>query len=69
MRNKWIPVDSSCLAAVSYDRRSKTLHVVFQHGGTYSYPNVGVHRWTKLRKAESVGKYFNEAIRPRKKAA
>jgi hypothetical protein len=66
---KWTPVESSCLAGVAYDRKTKTLHVIFKHGGTYSYSNIGTHRWQKLKKAESVGKYFNEAIKPRKKAA
>lgn len=63
--HKWKFVDSSAIQAVSYDRKNKVLHVMFRQGTVYSYPRIGAHRYSKLIHAESVGKYFNEAIRPK----
>jgi len=65
---KWKQVDSSAIVAIAYDAQAKQLHVRFQHGGSYMYPGIGRHRFNQLRNAESIGKYFNEAIKPRKAA-
>jgi hypothetical protein len=66
---KWRTVNSSCIHAVAYDRQRKVLYVEFNHGGRYTYQHIGYHRFSRLLKAESIGKYFNEAIRPKDKAA
>jgi len=59
---------SSAIRGVQYDRKNKVLKVYFNHGGDYTYSNIGYHRYRKLVTAESVGKYFNEAIKPRRTA-
>lgn len=59
-------VNSSAIRAVDYDRKRRILRVWFHHGGDYTYGGVGYHRYRRLVTAPSVGKYFNEAIRPRK---
>lgn len=63
---KKIYLNSSAIRAIEYDRKRKVLKVYFQHGGDYTYSHIGYHRYRKLVTAESVGKYFNEAIKPRK---
>ncbi len=62
---KWKQVESSAIKAVAYDRTQRLLYVEFNHGGRYTYPGIGYHRYNKLIHAESVGKYYNEAIRPK----
>lgn len=60
---KWRCIESSAIHAVAYDYRARVLHVLFSHGGEYSYLHVGKHRYRQLIHADSAGKYFNEAIR------
>lgn len=68
MNLKWTVVSSSAIGAIAYDRKNKKLYIQFNHGGIYSYENIGYHRYVQLKKADSVGKYYNQAIRPRKVA-
>lgn len=63
-RLKWISVESSAINAVAYNSQRKVLHIEFHTGVIYSYLGIGRHRFKRLINAESVGKYFNEAIRP-----
>ncbi len=56
-------VDSSMLAAVGYDEKSKTLEVEFNHGGVYRYKKVSKKVFEDLFNADSVGSYFNQNIR------
>lgn len=65
---KWKLVESSAISAIAYDRKTRVLQIRFQHGGYYTYQGIGYHRYSKLLRAESIGKYFNEAIKPRKAA-
>ena len=60
---KWIKIKSDCIKAIAYNSHRKVLHVEFRQGTIYSYLGIGKHRYRKLLKAESKGKYFNEAIR------
>jgi hypothetical protein len=54
-------VESSNIAAVGY--KDGFLHVRFQNGATYEYENVPDDVATALFEAESVGRFFNGAIR------
>lgn len=65
-RLKWVTVDSSAINAVAYNRERKVLHVEFRRGVIYSYSGIGYHRYKRLITAESVGQYYNQAIRPEK---
>lgn len=58
------PVTSSSIDAVGYDEDSRTLHVRFQSGHTYSYSNVDPEEHRALVAAKSVGAHFTKHIRP-----
>lgn len=57
-----IPVVSSNLRAVGYDRATRTLVIEF-NGGTYQYSNVPPDIHDELMKAPSKGKFFYQNIR------
>lgn len=61
---KWMKVDSSAIAGLAYERDKRVLHVLFHHGGLYSYSGIGYKRFYNLIHSDSVGKYFNQAIKP-----
>lgn len=63
---KWVQVESSAINAVAYNRDRKVLHIEFRHGVIYTYQQIGYHRYKQLINADSVGKYYNQAIRPEK---
>lgn len=56
-------VDSSMLASVGYDEKSKTLEVEFNRGAVYQYFDVEKEVYNDLINADSVGSYFNSCIR------
>ncbi len=60
---KMMPVDSSNLAAVGYDKKSQTLRIRFGHGGLYEYYNVSEDEYEGLMNAPSHGRYFNFNIK------
>lgn len=62
---RWLQVDSTAIKGVAYDRDTKVLHVLFQHGGLYSYTDVTTYRYQKLIHADSIGQYFNKYIKPK----
>jgi hypothetical protein len=55
-------VKSSVISAVGYSRQNKQLAILFNSGYTYLYSGVSKRTFTSLRKADSVGKFFNENI-------
>lgn len=59
-----LPVDSSNIAAIGYDRHTGTLRVIFHHGGAYDYPAVPPALVLDLLFAESHGEFFNRHIKP-----
>lgn len=62
------PVASTVLAEVGYDRRRKVLEVQFRTGRVYHYLAVPPAAHTALLAADSIGRYFNEEIKPRYRA-
>jgi hypothetical protein len=58
-------VDSSSVRSVGYDDRSHTLEVEFVNGGVYDYLEVPATEATRLRQADSLGRYLNTRIKPR----
>lgn len=56
---------SRSLAAVGYDRISRTLEVEFVNGSVYQYFNVPAAVFAELLSAESAGRLFNSHIRGR----
>lgn len=61
------PVKSSNIASVGYDKDKQELHVNFKSSGTYVYADVPHAKHTALMGAESVGKAFQDLIRPNHK--
>ncbi len=55
-------IDSSNLMKTIYDTLSKTLTVTFKNGNEYEYYKVPHKTFTKLRMAESQGRFFNKEI-------
>jgi hypothetical protein len=57
-------VSSTCLRNTGYDPENKTLDLEFRKGGAvYEYFDVPKRTHTGLRKASSVGRYFNKHVR------
>jgi hypothetical protein len=56
-------VDSSSLRSIGYDAGALTLEVEFRNGSVYRYVNVPTELWASLRRAPSVGKFFQEHVR------
>jgi hypothetical protein len=63
------PVDSSVIALIAYDEDNEILEVRFRNGRTYRYFRVPPDEHEALLAAESVGRYFNEVIKPRYRVA
>jgi len=57
-------VKSSVIAAISYDDSGRRLEVEFHNGRLYAYFGVPRTAYEALLTADSVGKYFNEEIKP-----
>jgi hypothetical protein len=58
-----VPVISSDIKAVGYDKVSTTLVVVFHTSGTYQYFGVPEHLYLAFMDAESKGKFLNQYIK------
>lgn len=58
-----IPVSSSNLAAVGYDRSAAVLRVRFRHGGTYDYFDVPYSAYLGLLHAPSKGRFHDQRIK------
>jgi hypothetical protein len=57
-----IEINSSNLLSASYNTENEDLLVTFKNGAIYEYNKIPWSKFTKLRLAESQGKYFNEHI-------
>lgn len=58
-------VSSGNISEIGYDPANETLELMFHHGGVYQYYNVPNHVYEQLRRAPSIGKYFNSEIKGR----
>lgn len=58
------PVESSVVAEVGYDRRSRVLEVRLTSGTTYRYLGVPARDFLGLLAAPSAGRFYNERIKP-----
>jgi hypothetical protein len=62
-------VASSVIAAVAYDEDNEVLEVRFHNGRVYRYFQVPREEHDALFAADSIGRYFNEVIKPKHHAA
>ena len=60
---KMVPVDSSNLAAVSYNKESYELTIAFLDGSIYRYEGVPMEDYVDLMRADSHGEWFYDNIR------
>jgi len=58
-------VDSSAIASMGYDPRSRTLEVEFTSGAVYDYFGVTDRLWSSFLEAPSKGQFFMRRIRDR----
>ena len=54
-----VEIESSNLKSASYNTEDETLRVTFKSGIVYEYYKVLWDKFTKLRMAESQGRFFN----------
>ena len=54
-----VEIESSNLKSASYNTEDETLKVTFKSGPVYEYYKVPWDKFTKLRMAESQGRFFN----------
>ena len=59
------PVSSSALRSVGYDPQAQTLEVEFVSGEVYHYVGVELIVYKALMRADSMGRFVNERIKPR----
>lgn len=59
----WIEVDSSNVAAVSFNFFTGVLHIKFHDGSVYAYEGFTVDAWLAFARAESKGKFVAQHIR------
>ena len=57
-----VPVNSTNILAIGYDRESLMLEIEFRTKRVYRYSNVPPHIYAGLMKADSHGKYFQTHI-------
>jgi len=58
-----IPISSSNISSIGYDRQSATLDVEFTSGDVYQYFDVPEHLYHGLMNASSKGQFLNDYIR------
>lgn len=59
-----LPVDSSAVSRVGYDKPRRLLAVEYKGGGLYEYSKVTPQEWEALLDSESIGRYVNYVIKP-----
>jgi SNF2 family DNA or RNA helicase len=58
-----VPLKSSNVSMVGYDKKDKTLEVKFHNGGEYKYNKVPKALYRRLLKAKSPGKFLHKHIK------
>lgn len=57
-------VDSSAVVSVGYDKKRRILEVEVDGGAVYQYLDVPAREYFALVSADSVGRYYNQSIKP-----
>jgi hypothetical protein len=58
-------VDSSSVRSVGYDARQRELELEYQGGRVYRYFDVPVEVYRGLLRADSIGSFVNDVVKPR----
>lgn len=56
-------VTSSMMASIGYDAKTKTLEIEFNSGTIWQYYVVPKSEFNKMKKADSIGRYFLDSIK------
>ena len=64
----WKEVESSQIAAISFDNREQTLFVKFKRGQVWQYTPFNFEEYGELQNASSIGKHFYSEIKSSKTA-
>jgi hypothetical protein len=57
-------VESSSIASIGYDPGGQVLEVEFRNGSVFQYRSVPADMYEEFKRAPSVGRHFNQHIRP-----
>lgn len=57
-------VESTAVLSVGYDRNRRVLEVEVEGGAVYQYLGVPAREYLALLAADSVGRYYNQRIKP-----
>jgi hypothetical protein len=57
-------VDSSAVRSVGYEKARRILEVEIEGGTIYQYLDVPAREYFALLSADSVGRYYNQQIKP-----
>lgn len=60
---KMIPVSSSAITHIGYDKDTKQMKITFKQSKTYDYCNVPESVFESFLSASSVGKYYDQYIK------
>lgn len=61
-----VAVDSTSIASIGYDRRSRELEIEFrQSGDVYRYSGLSAAEHAEFMAAESKGIYLNQVFKPK----
>lgn len=61
-----VAVDSTSIASIGYEPRSRELEIEFrQSGDVYRYFEVSAEEQVEFMAAESKGRYLNQVIKPK----
>jgi len=61
---KWIPVESSWIAALAYYKPLGMLEVKLKNGTIYGFGGVPQDVFRRFMRSKSKGQFFNRVIRP-----
>ena len=59
------PVISSNIRNIGYDPLTSDIEIEFKSGAVYRYYGVPAELYHEMIAAESVGRYFSQAVKPR----
>ena len=59
---KRITVNSSNISEIGYDELTKTMEVMFKHGGVYHYSPITQQAYISFLRSKSKGEFFHQNI-------
>jgi len=63
--SKWVPVNSSFISEVAYNKSLKIFEIRLRNGSEYSYKGIPQSVYRNFMRAKSKGEFFNRVIKNR----